>query len=172
MKKANLGFTLMEVLVVVAIVGIAAAVGIPSFRTTIQNNRIAAQANDFAFQLAVARSEAVKRGVNTAVCSSADGATCSTSTDWATGSIVFVNAVGAANTVDAGDLVLQVFPALQGGSVFTGLAGVDSIQYLPTGFVTAGVQFTLSIPDCAGNQVRTITVSPTGRASVARAACP
>ena len=55
------GFTLLELMVTVAVVAILATVGVPSFRDLIQNNRVTTQTNELVTALNFARTEAVKR---------------------------------------------------------------------------------------------------------------
>ncbi len=95
MKKYN-AFTLIEVMIAVAILSILLAIAAPSFSNIIQNNRLATGANEVISTFMIARSEAIKRGVNVRVVSSGGN-------DWSTGwSIVtdedndtFFNAVPA-----------------------------------------------------------------------------
>ena len=58
--KSIRGFTLIELVMSIAIVGILLTVGIPSFIALITNNRIVTQTNDFVSDLAHARAEAVR----------------------------------------------------------------------------------------------------------------
>lgn len=55
------GFSLVELLVVVALIGILAALGIPSYQTWIQNTQIRTAAESIQNGLQLARSEAVQR---------------------------------------------------------------------------------------------------------------
>lgn len=57
------GFTIIELMVTVAILSVIATVAVPSFQTIIQNNQTVTQANNLLSAVQLARSEAVKRGV-------------------------------------------------------------------------------------------------------------
>lgn len=55
------GFTLVELMITIAVAAILLATATPSFTSLIQNHRLVAQHNDFVANLNLARSEAVKR---------------------------------------------------------------------------------------------------------------
>ncbi len=61
------GFTLIEVLVVIALLGIVTALAAPGFASLVQNNRVQAAAGELQRALYYARSEAMSRGVNVIV---------------------------------------------------------------------------------------------------------
>ncbi|CAN5285463.1 hypothetical protein BH24PSE2_BH24PSE2_16770 [soil metagenome] len=74
------GFTLLELLVTVALAAILLGLGVPGFLDTMRNNRMAASANALLEAMHLARAEAVKRRTPVTVCSSADplgGSACS-----------------------------------------------------------------------------------------------
>ncbi|RYF65139.1 MAG: prepilin-type N-terminal cleavage/methylation domain-containing protein, partial [Comamonadaceae bacterium] len=60
--RQHQGFTVIESMVVVAVLGILAALAAPSFTAVIQNWRIRQISDELAFSFASARSEAIRRG--------------------------------------------------------------------------------------------------------------
>ena len=63
MQDKNNGFTLLELMVVLAVIIIAAAYGIPRLSHIMHNDRIISELNTLSAHLSYARSEAVRRGV-------------------------------------------------------------------------------------------------------------
>ncbi len=110
------GFTLIELMVTLAIAAILLTIGIPSFRDLMIKSRLSGQVQEFFGTLNFARSEAIKRGNFVSVCKSADGSQCGG--NWSDGWIVFANNdndspasrdnIGGANE----EPLLRVFPAL------------------------------------------------------------
>ena len=91
MKKYS-GFTLIELMITLFIVGILLTVGVPSMRTFLQNNQLIATTNELVSSIHIARSEALKLNKKVTICVSADGKSCVSSEKWAQGWIVFVDA--------------------------------------------------------------------------------
>lgn len=83
------GFTLLELMVTLAVAAILVTIAIPSYRGLVQRNTLTASVNDLVGDLNYARSEAVTRGQNVYLCKSKDEATCETDGDWSQGWIVF-----------------------------------------------------------------------------------
>ena len=170
----NSGFTILELMVIVAIIGVLATVAVPSFQQTIMNNRLATQVNDFVSSLQLARSESVKRGTETRVCKSADGAACAAGGGWHQGWLVWIDfngdgvptAVVDANGDGAADEteILGVGVALKGSNTLVGDANVaDEIRFNSRGFAT-GFNGTFTLCDSRGaEEARGIVVANTGR---------
>jgi type IV fimbrial biogenesis protein FimT len=91
------GFTMVEMIMTVAVGAILLTIGIPSFRYVTNSNRIAAEINGLVGDLQFARSEAIKEGVPVSVCISSNGTACAGGgiVTWQSGWIVISS---AANT--------------------------------------------------------------------------
>ena len=76
--KRQGAFTIIELMIVLTLVAILAALAIPSFKPMIERENIAAQVNDLISALNLARSEAIRRGVKVTVCRTTDDTTTST----------------------------------------------------------------------------------------------
>ena len=76
------GFTLVELMVTLVVLGIIAAAATPGFMSIVNNNRLASSGNELNATLQSARMEATRRGVRVVVCPSNDGAACSTGARW------------------------------------------------------------------------------------------
>jgi len=178
MKKRMHGFTLLEMMMVVAIAAIVLLIGVPSFTDFIRNARMTSAANDFIAASHVARSEAIKRRDPVTVCTSANALAgtpeCDPSADL-TGWIVFVddNADGA---FDAGEALLQQHAPIPPTISARGTLDPLAITYLGSGFAVSEVAAQILMCDARGNRAsagepsaaRGITIAPTGRASVTR----
>lgn len=158
-----LGFTLIELMVTIAIAAILLMVAVPNFITFIQNNRLTSQANDLVTALNYARSEAIKRGVRVTVCSRLDDTTCAGANDWTTGWLVFVDADG--DGAVAGAEVLQVRQPMENGNTLSSAAAFQRVTYQNTGF--SGFAGTLRLCDARSTpSARAIVVSPQGRVRI------
>ena len=171
MKRAQAGFTLLDLLTTVVVLGILLTVGIPSFAHIMRNNRIAASTNELVVALTFARSEAMKRGDIVTTCSSVDEDTCAGDEDWSTGWIVFVD-LNQDGARDVTEQLLQVWPAIGGGIEL--VSNMEFLQYASTGLtvpiITSG-NFELMKPGHAGTDARCIRIGNTGRIFSERDTC-
>lgn len=156
-----LGFTLIELMVTVAIVAILLGIGIPSFTTMIQQNRLTAITNSLVTSLSYARNEAIKRGHQVTMINNGD---------WGAGWEICYDDDENESCSDANDLQLRVVEAVPNGySISTGNTNYKDFATfrangLPGPSNVAGDTFTI----CQGNSCalsRTVTISATGRAS-------
>lgn len=66
--RPDRGFTLIEMMVTIAVMAIIAGIAFPNLRDFVVNNRVSTQTNEFVAVLNFARSEAIKRGADVRVC--------------------------------------------------------------------------------------------------------
>jgi len=137
-SRAAAGFTLVELMITIAVLAILAALAAPSFADLIERNRLAGAANEAVSALQTARMEAIRRGSSVVLCPSTDGAGCS-GNEWSR-IVIFVDADGD-NAVDAGETIVRdvVIPA---GSIHvrasTNTATNDRIRFSADGFARVG----------------------------------
>jgi type IV fimbrial biogenesis protein FimT len=128
------GFTLTEVLVTAAVVGLSLSLAVPSLKEAARSNLRAAAVNELVATLHTARSEALTRNRTVAVCPSADGETCSR-LPWDAGWIRFADDNGNFRA-DAGEAILgSAVPA--GGVEIRTAAFAGAVAFGPAGRVSA-----------------------------------
>ncbi len=147
MKNRISGFTLIEMMVTLAVLAILVTVAIPNYQAFVLNSRMTAQANDFLASLQLARSEAIKRNASVTMSAKGDG--------WEDGWQI----------TDAGGNVLRDFPALKGQSSLGSGGDVVTITFQSNGRAAA-TTFNLCGPDISLDPGRDIELSALGRASV------
>jgi type IV fimbrial biogenesis protein FimT len=159
----NDGFTLIELMVTVALVAVIVTIAAPSYQQFIIDSRMTSQTNDFLTHLQFARSEAVKRNTTVTMCKSANSTACAGSGTWAQGWIVFTDDA-ATGVVPGTDAILRVHGPLSDASTLVGQGAVASlVTYRPNGQPAQFGQFDLCSSDTT-RPGRDIILSLTGSA--------
>jgi type IV fimbrial biogenesis protein FimT len=170
LERDQRGFTIIELMLTITVLAVLLGLAVPSFLETVRNNRLISQNNEFIGALNFTRSEAVKRSNPVSMCASADNVTCTGSTDWGTGWIIFED-LDANGDAGATEPVLQVAPAIQ--NEFTLVATNRAFVRFGSSGMTSGAEiFSLLRPTCVGLRARRIDVSLVGRVSTTTVACP
>lgn len=175
------GFSLVESLSVIAVLGVLAGVAVPSFQSLGGSMRVSSASNELLADLLLARSEAIKRRTRVVVCKSGDGQACATSGTWQQGWIVFAD-------LDGNGLRAEAEPLLQrqpGGAAALRISGNASlasyVAYVANGstrLTNGGFQagtFTVCQASGQATPARQIVINATGRPRVQKAVvdnCP
>lgn len=154
------GFTLIELMVTIAVAAILLGVAVPNFVVFLQNNRLVSQINELSGMLNFARSEAVKRAAIVRVCSRLNDTTCAGGLVWDAGYLVFLDPDNN-GTPDAATDVLRVRSAMEGNNTLR--ATRAAITFQPNGFST-GSNATFRACDARGTaNGRAVVINNQGR---------
>jgi len=161
------GFTLVELMITIALLAILLMVGIPSFTELVRNNRLTTNANQFMTALNLAKSEAIKRGIRVTLRGTA-------APNWESGWEVFTD-IDASGTKTGADEVLRAYPAFQGVYTLRGNGNfVNFVSFVPTGRTNSNIGGSFALcDDSDGNGLpeartsRLLIINAMGRVRVA-----
>ena len=170
------GFTIIELMIVMVILGALITIAAPSLRTMIVGNAVRSVTGDLLSDIAMSRSEASKRSQRVVLCASTNQNTCTGASSWALGWISFVDADhnGQRDTVGPNEPLLRVKEAAPTSvQVNTSPAGVSNIRFRSIGVIDAAKTITLCPAQTgSGASGRTITVNALGRVQTVTVTCP
>lgn len=159
------GFTLVELMVTIAVLAVILTIAVPSFSTLIRKNQVQTQVSLLINALNLARSEAVTRGTNVHV-SSLNGV------DWHLGWRVWVDTKTSEGV--ANEKLLRTFPALEGVSTLTSATTqviFDNQGRLSGAVAGANVEFAYNVGAGFCSYERVITINAIGRTAVRPKEC-
>jgi len=179
LKATENGFTIIELMLAIAVAGILLVIAIPSFNGLLQGKQLVGQASEVSSALSYARSEAIARANDVIICSSTDGASCKDADvgNWSTGWIIFTgpadgngDPASAANILKIeGDLYGEVsLNALDSNNV---VVGAVTFNYQGESGADSLVTFNLCAENADEaqldqNKSRLIQVNSVGAASI------
>lgn len=182
-RRLRRGFTLIELMITIAIVGVLMALAVPALTQMVATKSVASQADEFASALRFARSEALKRSSPVTLCRNSGtlaAPTCATvAGDWNSGWVVFVDrdTAGTIDTVTSAtqrpDQTLRVQAAnTRIKSTTSTPSTAVYVQFLGNGIMAGGnMSFTLT-PNIKATDVnyttgtRTVCVNRQGRVRI------
>ena len=147
-RRRTTGFTLVELLIVMTILGIMMALGIPSFKNFIGSQRAKTVSSDLVAALLMARSEAVKRNADVTI-------TPLTANTWTSG----WNVASGATTLQA--------QAAMDNITFTSPTSTASVTFKGTGRPSAAAKWQIT----SSTTTRCVKLDSSGSPSSSTGAC-
>ncbi len=156
------GFTLIELMIGVAVLALLAAVATPALTALLQRHRALAAEHTLISHLHLARMTAVTRRKPAVLCPSLDGRHCSGANDWSIGWLLFVDNDGGRKPRSHEDIVRGDPQPISSKLKLTSTRGRSHIRYLPDGR-SSGTNLTVSICSPDGEMLAQVIVNNAGR---------
>ncbi len=164
------GFSLIELMVTIAVLAILLSIGLPSFRSSLQSNRLATASNELIASLNLARSEAIRNTRGGAICPSTSGTECD-GADWGDGWIIWAdeNEDGA---FDSGEEILRVKQA-SNRLTFGGNSAPIAFDSRGRRRGSVDIQITVKPSDCSPGRdlQRRLNINAVGQIAMSRENC-
>jgi prepilin-type N-terminal cleavage/methylation domain-containing protein len=168
-KRSLSGFTIIELLVAMAVAAVLLGLALPAFDTFIEQRSMTARVNGFISAVNLARSEAVNRGgqVSIQAMNAGDNAD-----EWGPGYCVVVGTPG--NCPNDPAVLIREFDNAGAATLDAtgGLNGLGTLTFNGRGLMTLGAQGTIEICEAGVTTGREIAINTIGRAASAELACP
>jgi type IV fimbrial biogenesis protein FimT len=159
------GFTLIELIITLAIAIIVLSTAVPGLQAMVGNNAVTAAVNDMVTHLQLARTTAIMREVQVVLCPSADQQSCLDTIEWQDGFMVFADR-NENRQPDAGDEVIRYHRMERQWVRVRTSPGRKRLVYKPSG-MSPGSTATITVCDSNGTaSPKAVILSNPGRPRV------
>jgi type IV fimbrial biogenesis protein FimT len=168
--RINNGFTLIELMVTLAVIAIVATIAVPVMSDMITRSRTTATFNELQGLISYARSESAKTpGNSILLCASANGTGCTGQQNWNVGWLI-ARDINGNSSVDVGDTVLKVISPLASGlslevkSAASATFATSALSLTRNGAPAGGNQATFKLCDAFGaSEARGVIMTVSGQ---------
>lgn len=170
------GFTLVELLIVLAVGSILLAIAVPGYGFLVNTNRLTAATNSLVSALHYARSESIKRGERVTVCTTSNPdapmPNCDHAAGWHQGWLIFRDA-GVRGVMDAQDELLRVEQDILLNNMTVATTNFSHyVSYLPNGMSQGPNQLgNGTFRFCLEHMENSVILSISGRIRLAKGVC-
>lgn len=169
-NAAAKGYTLLEAMIVMAVICLLAGIGLPALRELLANQRLTAATHQLSAHFALARSSAISFGVPVSACPSNGEGGCRSDSDWSHGWLVFRDPERQGQPIAPDSILSEGSAPGAGELVLRSNQGRPSVRFLPDGR-SAGSNLTVNI--CERGRLRAaVVVNNTGRIRTRKATEP
>lgn len=173
-RASSRGYSLVELAVVVAILGVLSAIAVPSFARLLTETRVGDASSDLFSAVIQTRSEALKRRHRVILCPSADKQDCSDTVEWNPGWIMFED-VNDNGRREADEPLLRIGESRYSKIRISGDASVGRyVSYVATGRtqqLATGAWQAGTLTVCGDGVARMVIINRVGRPRLVRATC-
>ncbi len=127
------GYTLIEMAIVMSVTALLAAIGLPAFRSTLEQQHLSASMHQISAEFAAARNTALTLGESVSVCPSIDGAQCRSDSDWSKGWIMYRDRARESQPRDPSTVLRHENVPAAASMTLLSSSGRKAIRFLPDG---------------------------------------
>lgn len=164
MNIKETGFTLVELLITLAIFVILVTVGVPSFKNTYEQIRADNGIREIQQALSYARNQAISYGATVTMCANNNG---SCGTDWGDGYLIYVSDNGGTmlQGESGEDAMLKVHSGFDSKD-FVSFSGGNLVRFNSAGLASASGTFTYSPGSSSSAYSTTSVLSSSGKSQI------